>query len=293
MGPTGSGKSALALAIAARRPAVIINADAMQMVNALRVLAARPSVEEEAQAEHALYGILHPTEPTSVARWLKLMVPVVRRAWDEGKLPLIVGGTGMYLKALKDGLAEIPPVPDAIRTSLRALSAEEVRAQLEAKDPEMAARLKPGDSQRNLRALEVLEATGKSLAYWQQQSQPAPLPEAEMHEFYIDMPKPVLYPRLDARFMAMMEQGALEEVKYLLSFDPVLDTPISKAHGAPELADYLNGKVTLEEAIAKAQQNTRNYAKRQQTWIRNQMAHGTPLSGGLEAMILAVGAKLN
>ncbi len=279
MGPTGSGKSALALAVAASRPAVIINADAMQMSGALRVLSARPSVEEEAQAEHALYGVLRAQEPSSVARWLALVEPVIRRAWDEGKLPLLVGGTGMYVKALKEGLANIPPIPEELRTRLRAMDAASVRAMLEQRDPAMAAQLKPGDSQRNLRALEVLEATGQSLAAWQAQDTPPPLPEAVFHEFYIAVEKPVLYPRLDARFEAMLEQGALEEVRALAALGLSPDNPITRAHGVPELAAYLRGDMTREAAVAQAQQNTRNYAKRQQTWLRNQLGGAMALTG--------------
>ena len=271
MGPTGSGKSALALEIAATRPTVIINADAMQMVGTVRVITARPTEEEETQAEHALYGVLPPQEPTSVARWLALVEPVIRRAWEEGKLPLLVGGTGMYVNALKNGLASIPPIPDALREHLRGMDPAEVRTQLETRDPVMAAKLKPRDSQRNLRALEVLEATGGSLAEWQAQKHQPLFPEVAFREFYIEVPKPVLYPRLDARFVAMMAQGALEEVRALMALDLPESNPITRAHGVPELAAYLRGDMALQAAISKAQQNTRNYAKRQQTWIRNQM----------------------
>lgn len=283
MGPTGAGKSALALAVAQARPTVIINADAMQMVGVLRVLTARPSVAEEAQAEHALYGVLPPEESTSVARWLALVEPVIRAAWAAQKLPLLVGGTGMYVKALKEGLASIPPIPEAIRAPLRAMEPAEVRAALEVADPAMAARLKAGDSQRNLRALEVRQATGRSLADWQAQAHQPSFPEARWHEAFIDMPKPVLYPRLDARFDLMMQQGALEEVKALLARDVPAGHPILRAHGVPELAAYLRGEMARADAVAKAQQNTRNYAKRQQTWLRNQLGHATALAGGVEA----------
>jgi tRNA dimethylallyltransferase len=166
MGPTGAGKSAIALELAAMRPTVIINADAMQMVDGLRVITARPTVEQEAQAEHALYGVLAPHEPTTVANWLARVKPRIEQAWAEEKLPLLVGGTGMYVKALMEGLAEIPPIPEETRARLRAMDAPRVRTELERKDPAMAAQLKAGDSQRNLRALEVLEATGVSLAGW-------------------------------------------------------------------------------------------------------------------------------
>ena len=292
MGPTGSGKSALALAIAAARPTVIINADAMQLVGALRVITARPSEQEEAQAEHALYGVLRVDELTHVGRWLTMVEPVVRCAWAERKLPLLVGGTGMYIQSLKQGLAVIPPVPDAVREPLRALTAAEVRARLEVCDPTMAAKLKPGDSQRNLRALEVLEATGKSLAWWQEQGHVPLFPQAVFSEFYIKMDKPVLYPRLDARFMQMMEMGALDEVRSLMAIAGALEKPIGHAHGVPELAAHLRGEVSLQDAIAKAQQNTRNYAKRQHTWIRNQMQSATALSGDVSTMLKIFEAAL-
>lgn len=286
MGPTGSGKSALALAVAASRPAVIINADAMQMVDAVPLLTAQPSAAEKTQAEHVLYGVLAPQEPTSVARWLGLVVPVIERAWAEAKLPLLVGGTGMYLKALKEGLAAVPPIPEALRATLRAMDPVEVRAALEARDPAMAAQLKPGDRQRNLRALEVLEATGRSLADWQGEQATPPLPGAVLHEFYIEVPKPVLYPRLDARFDAMMAAGALEEVRALLAIDLPPENPITRATGVPELAAYLRGEVGLAEAVSKAKQHTRNYAKRQQTWIRNQLNGALALDGSDAGPIL-------
>lgn len=271
MGPTGAGKSALALGIAAAMPAVIINADAMQMVSALRVLSARPTEEKEAQAEHALYGILKPHEPTSVAVWLRLVEPLIRSAWAQGKLPLLVGGTGMYIKALRDGLAEIPPVPEALRSELRALDAAAIRMRLEAIDPLMASRLKLGDSQRNLRALEVMEATGTSLAEWQERTPESMFRDATFHHFAAMHPREEIYRRIDQRFEQMMENGALEEVKALMAMGLDPELPILRAHGVPELAAYLRGEMRREDATAKGQQNTRNYAKRQMTWLRHQL----------------------
>lgn len=268
----------MALEIAAARPAVIINADAMQLVDTLRVITARPTEQEEAQAEHALYGVLPPSEPTSVARWLELAVPAIRRAWSEGKLPLLVGGTGMYLKALMEGIARIPPIPEPLRTELRGLSKEEVRVQLEAKDPVMAARLKPGDSQRNLRALEVIEATGTSLGEWQALGNELVLPEAGFACFYVDVGREEMYRRIDGRFEKMMQAGALEEVRALMAMDIPAGNPILRAHGVPELVRHLRGEMTLEAAVTKAQQHTRNYAKRQMTWLRNQLPDATPVT---------------
>lgn len=270
MGPTGGGKSAIALQLAGRTPTVIINADAMQMVDTLRVITARPSIAEEALAEHALYGVLKPHEPTSVANWLALVEPVIRHAWAQGKLPLLVGGTGMYVKALMEGLAKIPPIPDEIRARLRLMDAREVRTQLEVQDPEMAAQLKPGDSQRNLRALEVVVATGQSLAVWQAQTTEPLFPEANYHRFMVLRERRENYARIDARFEAMMHEGALEEVRALMAMNLDPELPILRAHGVPELMAHLRGEMRLAEAISKAQQNTRNYAKRQMTWLRNQ-----------------------
>lgn len=282
MGPTGAGKSALALAIAQSRPAVIINADAMQMVADLRILTARPTVAEEAAAEHALYGVLRAEEPTSVARWLALAESVIRRAWAEGKLPLLVGGTGMYVKALAEGLAAVPPIPPPIREEIRALSTEAIRAALEVCDPAMAAALKPGDTQRNARALEVMRATGTSLADWQGRAAAPLFPEARFHYFAVSHPREEIYRRIDARFLAMMAAGAVEEVRGLYestnagmrecaNAHVTSLPPIFRAHGVPELAAYLRGEMSREAAITKAQQNTRNYAKRQITWLRNQL----------------------
>lgn len=272
MGPTACGKSALALEIAARRPAVIINMDAMQMVSALRIITARPTEEEEARAQHALYGVLAADEPTSVAVWLRLVAPVIHAAWANGKLPVLVGGTGMYLKALMEGLAEVPEIPEELRASLRAMDATTVRARLEAADPAMAAQLKPADSQRNLRALEVIEATGVSLAEWQGREAAPMFPDAEFRIFAVMHAREEIYARIDRRFEAMMAQGALDEVRALMGLGLSVELPIMRAHGVPELMAYMRGEMSLEAAVAKGQQNTRNYAKRQMTWLRNQLA---------------------
>ena len=280
MGPTSSGKSALGIAIAQTRPAVIINADAMQLVHDLRVLTARPTVEEEAQAEHALYGVLDARAPTSVAVWLGLVQPVIERAWAEGKLPVLLGGTGMYIKALKDGLAAVPTVSEEIRAAFRAMPQEALHPLLLEKDPLMAARLKAGDTQRLLRALEVMEATGESLAHWQQRTTAPLFPQATYQNYYVDIAREELYARIDRRFDIMMANGALDEVRALVAKELPADLPILRAHGVPELALYLKGEMTLADAVAKGQQNTRNYAKRQMTWIRNQMADATAIRGG-------------
>lgn len=282
MGPTGSGKSAVALQLAASRPTVIINADAMQMVDGLRVITARPTVAEEARAAHALYGVLKPHQPTSVANWLGLVKPVIECAWAEKKLPLLVGGTGMYVKALMEGLAEVPTIPDEIRAQLRAMDAATVRAELEKRDATMAAQLKAGDSQRNLRALEVMIATGKSLGAWQAQTTAPLFPEATCHCFMVMREREETYARIDARFEGMMGAGALEEVRSLMALNLNPELPILRAHGVPELLAHLRGEMTLDDAITKAQQNTRNYAKRQMTWLRNQWSGATAVKDGAQ-----------
>lgn len=250
------------------RPCVIINADAMQMYRELRILTARPAVEEEAQAPHELYGVLPATTNGSVKLWLEMAVPLIQKAQAEGKVPLLVGGTGMYIKALMEGINNIPPIPDAVRDAVR--STENIYEVLQEKDPVMAARLKPGDTQRVLRALEVIEATGESLASFQEKPMVKPLPDGTFKIFFADRPREEIYQRIDARFLQMIEQGALEEVGQLMAQNLSEELPLMRAHGVPELIQYLKGMMRKEEAIAKGQQNTRNYAKRQLTWLRNQ-----------------------
>lgn len=281
MGPTGTGKSAFALNVARARPTVIINADAMQMVADLRVITARPTVEEEAAAEHALYGVLPGEQATSVARWLVLVVPVIERAWVEGKLPLLVGGTGMYVKSLREGLANIPAIPDDIRAKVRTMGAPELYAALQAHGA--TADFKPGDTQRLARALEVIEATGKPIAYWQSQKHAPHFPDVQWHSAYLHMPRETLYGRLNRRFATMMQAGALEEVKALMAKKLPVDLPIMRAHGVPELMAYLRGEMDYPAAVAQAQQHTRNYAKRQMTWLRQQAADAEAIEVGGES----------
>lgn len=280
MGPTGTGKSALAIRVAQHVPTVIINADAMQMVRELRVVTARPTVVEEAQAEHALYGVLPATMPTSVARWLELVAPLITAAWEQGKLPLLVGGTGMYIKALREGLVQIPPIPTEIRERVRRLSAAELYAALEEKGA--TAEFKPGDTQRLARALEVVEATGKPIGWWQQQKTAPQFPDAQYRQFYLQLHRDVLYERLNTRFAAMMRAGAVEEVRALMALDLPVDTPVLRAHGVPEIMAMLRGTMPEQDAIARAQQNTRNYAKRQMTWLRHSAADAQALDAAME-----------
>ena len=288
-GPTCSGKSALGMALAQRVPIVIINADAMQMYRPLRILTARPSAEEERAVPHALYGHLDAETHSNAALWLAQVVPEIRAAWAQQKLPLLVGGTGMYLKALQQGLARIPPIPDSVRAQVRRLHTAEAYEALQRADPLMAGRLKPGDTQRILRALEVIQATGASLAAWQAQPAASPLPEAHVITAALEPAREVLYAKINMRFDGMMQQGALEEVRALVASSTNHSTPIFKAHGVPELAAYLRGEMGQSEAIAHAQQHTRNYAKRQLTWARQQLATAPRITTaqGLEALLLS------
>lgn len=277
-GPTAGGKSALAICLAETLGGVIINADAMQMYGDLRVLTARPTEEEESRVPHRLYGVLAATDNASVARWLKLAVPEIRAAWAVGKQPILVGGTGLYVQALMEGLADIPAIPPEAREEARRLGI----AALAAHDPVMDARLKPGDTQRRLRALEVMLATGKSLAEWQGIPHESPLPEAVFNVFKVDRPREELYARIDKRFVEMVERGAIDEVAALRSSArPPVRSSLYTAHGVPEITAYLTGALSLEAAVAQAQRHTRNYAKRQMTWLRNR------LPGAVEARTAA------
>jgi len=268
-GPTASGKSALAVDLARRWNGVIINADAIQVYSELRILTARPLPEEEAAAPHKLYGHVSGGEAYSVARWLEEAVAEMNAAWESGRLPVVTGGTGLYFRALERGLAEIPPIHEAVRRRWRNYTGN-LHAELKARDPAMAERLAPGDRQRLARALEVIEATGRSLLDWQRDGeQDAPLAGVEAERIYMDVPRDELYDRAGLRFDQMIRAGALEEVRAVMDFDPEL--PMMRAIGVPELLRHLRDEITLEEAVAAAKTATRNYIKRQLTWWRGQM----------------------
>lgn len=272
MGPTASGKTALAIAVARKRPTVIINADAMQMYDALQILSARPTAEELAQAEHRLYGVWPAAFHGSAQAWVELAAETVQRVWAEGKRPLIVGGTGMYIRGLMEGFSPVPPIEEDIRARVLLLEqvegTEGVRAALLREDAAMAERLKSGDTQRMMRALEVIRSTGKSLGAWQEVKGVPPLPGARFTIYAILPEREALYAKIDARFVQMMAQGALEEARAVR--DVPRHLPMMQSHGLPELLAHIDGTMGLEEAVKRAQQHTRNYAKRQMTWIRNQ-----------------------
>lgn len=272
-GPTASGKSALALAIAERQGGVVVNADAMQVYGVLRILTNRPGPEDEGRAPHRLFGVLPPDEACSAARWRTMATAACEEAWAAGRLPVLVGGTGLYFRALMHGLSPIPEIPDAIRAATRDLFAAagnaHFHAMLASRDPAMAARLAPGDSQRLMRAWEVFAATGRSLADWQRARAGGDIGAAAF-SILVMPPRAQLHSACDARFLAMLERGALDEVRALLALrlDPAL--PAMKALGVPQLAAHLRGEITLAEATALAQAATRQYAKRQSTWFRHQ-----------------------
>lgn len=270
-GPTASGKSALALEKAARLNGVIINADALQVYQPLRILSARPSPEEEALAPHRLYGHVAADEPCSVAAWAAEARREMDTAWEQGMLPIVTGGTGLYFRALEQGLAPVPKIPEEVRARWRSFAGD-LHAELTARDPAMAAKLSPTDRQRLSRALEVVDATGRSLRDWQREGQDmAPLAGVAVERIFLDLPRDELYARAERRFDAMLAAGALEEARPLIGLDPML--PAMKAIGLPELIAHLNGEVTLEEAATRAKTATRNFIKRQLTWWRGQMAH--------------------
>ena len=278
-GPTASGKSSLALGLAARVGGIVANADSMQVYRDLRVLSARPTPGEEALVPHRLYGHVDGSDNYSVARYREDAARLIAEA-ELARRPLIfVGGTGLYFKALLDGLSEIPPVPAGIRDRVRAESegraTPDLHAELAGLDPETARTLQPNDRLRILRALEVLAATGRSLASFRGRKQPGPLAERDAARVFLDPDRSDLRRRIDARFVRMIEDGALEEARALgeRRLDPML--PVMRAHGVPALLAHLRGEITLAEAIARGQGDTRRYAKRQVTWFRHQMPHWT------------------
>jgi len=271
-GPTASGKSALALAVAERLGGVVINADSMQVYRELRVITARPTAEEEALVPHRLYGVRPAVEAASVAWWRGAALAEMDAARQAGCLPILCGGTGMYFASLTQGLSDIPPVPEDARAEARRLLAEEgpaaLHARLAAVDPATAARLRPSDSQRLARAWEVWRGTGKGLAAWQEGGGTGPAPW-RFAAILIDPPREALRAAIATRWAAMIQGGVIEEVRALvaLGLDPAL--PAMRAHGVPELAAMLAGRMTLEEASARAILNTGQYTKRQATWFRH------------------------
>ena len=274
-GPTATGKSRLAVKIAGKFDGVVINADSQQRYDDLSILSAQPSPADMAGVPHKLFGDLGPGESGSAAEWAGKAAGEISRAVASAQLPIIVGGTGLYLRALIDGLIDIPPIPINFRKSAEALLAdigrEALHACLKIRDPVTADRLALGDTQRLLRAWEVVEATGTPLSEWHT-TPTSPLLRAKYYSILTVPPREELYEACDMRFHEMVKNGAVNEVRQLLKAGGSLDMPVMKILGARELAAYLSGHATLNAAIAVAQTATRHYAKRQVTWFRHQFS---------------------
>jgi tRNA dimethylallyltransferase len=273
-GPTASGKSALALRLAEQLGGTIINADSMQVYGDLRIITARPTPDEEARVPHLLYGHVDAAENYSAGRWCVDAAAAIAAVTGAGRVPVLVGGTGLYFKALIQGLAAVPPIPAGIRAAVRDRLQEGVAslyAELLLHDPQAARRLMPGDRARITRALEVVLATGRPLADWHREGLPPSIDAANVIKIFLDVDRAELYRRIDARFDAMLAAGALDEVRELAArqLDPSL--PAMKAHGVPWLIRHLAGEITRDEAAEGGKRDTRRYTKRQATWFRHQL----------------------
>ena len=274
-GPTAGGKSAIAARLARELGGIVINANSMQVYRDLRILTARPTAEEEVGAPHALYGFVDGRDAYSAGRYAADAAAAIRQARERGLRPIVVGGTGLYFKALLDGLSPMPAVPDEVRARWRAEAAAavpgELYGKLRARDPQMAERLAPGDTQRIVRALEVIDTSGVSLLEWQQSPREPVLREADTIRLVVSPAREELYRRIERRFETMIGEGALDEVSRLaaLGLDPTL--PIMNALGLRPLLRHVRGELERNEAIGEAQTETRQYAKRQLTWARGNM----------------------
>ncbi|WP_448030249.1 tRNA (adenosine(37)-N6)-dimethylallyltransferase MiaA [Bradyrhizobium liaoningense] len=274
-GPTASGKSALALELALATGGIVINADSMQVYRDLRIITARPTAADEALVPHRLYGHVDAAVNFSAGAWVSDAAKALDEAWAQGRLPIFIGGTGLYFKALTAGLSVVPPIPAEVREDVRARlernGVEALHAELARRDLAAAERLNLRDRTRIARALEVIEATGRSLLDWHREGQPPLLPKDSFRAVFLAPERDDLYARIDARFDAMLGAGAMREVERLAAryLDPLL--PAMKAHGVPALIRHLRGELSLEEAASIGRADTRHYAKRQFTWFRHQL----------------------
>ena len=275
-GPTASGKSALAAALAERCGGVIVNADSAQVYRDLRILSARPSEAEEARQPHRLYGYRDGTDPCSAADWAEDARTAIDEAHQAKRLPILVGGTGLYLRTLLDGIAPVPAIDPATRQHVRALDRTDAFAALQREDPEAAARLRPSDSARIARALEVVRSTGQPLSAWHQERVGGIATRIALRPLILLPPRDWLHARCDQRFAEMMSPAGLSEVEALLArgLPPLL--PVMRAIGVPEIAAFLRGDCSREAALAAGQLATRRYAKRQYTWFRHQPPQDWP-----------------
>ena len=272
-GPTAGGKSGLALALAARLNGVIINADASQLYADLRVLTARPDVAEETRVPHRLYGVADGALPMSAADWASLARAEIAAAHAQGRLPILVGGTGMYLETLLHGIAPVPEIEPLIRADVRTLSTDAAATALAHEDPAMAARLRPTDRQRIARALEVMRSTGQSLAHWHGVREGGIASSHDLRGLVVAPPREIRRAAATSRLQTMIEAGALTEVERLLARNLVPDLPVMKALGVAPLAAHLQGRCTLAEAVAATLLATHQYQKRQMTWARGRLGH--------------------
>jgi tRNA dimethylallyltransferase len=274
-GPTASGKSALAVELAKRHDGVVINADSMQVYDTLRVLTARPSDEDMQGVPHYLYGHVPAATAYSTGAWLRDVGALLPQLRADGRLPVFVGGTGLYFKALTGGLSDMPTIPEDIRARLRARLIEEggavLHAELAARDADVAAALNPQDGQRIVRALEVLEATGRSISELQGRSGPMVVDPDRARKIVVLPERAVLHDRINRRFELMLAEGAADEVRALLAVSPAPEMPVMKAIGVSQIAAMLDGTMSREDVLEKGAAATRQYAKRQMTWFRNQM----------------------
>lgn len=285
-GPTASGKSGLALALAERLDGVVINADSMQVYRDIPILAAAPSASDCSRVPHRLYGIYDASVRGNVVDWLEQCKAEIAAARAQNKTPIVVGGTGMYIEALTDGVTPIPETPDAIRSRVAALQKEKGLAALydfvAQNDPETAARLSPNDTTRLRRAAEIWLHTGKPLSYWHAVPLTKNFAPQEFFRIYVKPPRDILDTRARTRFDLMMQQGALEEVRSLVARNLPDSLPAMRALGVQELKTFLNGETTLEEAVELAKLHTRQYAKRQSTWFNNRFSPDLVFPGCFE-----------
>ncbi|WP_246727763.1 tRNA (adenosine(37)-N6)-dimethylallyltransferase MiaA [Chelativorans sp. Marseille-P2723] len=275
-GPTASGKSALALKLAREEGALIINADSMQVYAVLHILTARPSPEELAAASHRLYGHVHPGRPYSTGKWIRDVEGLIKKENLQKRPVIFAGGTGLYFRALTEGLSAMPDIPDEVRMRWRAQLVREgasaLHELLKEKDPVSAQRILPSDGQRIVRALEVLEASGQPIGHWQSQPARPVVDSLAARKIVLEPDRAELARRIDLRFDRMLAEGALDEVKALLALQLPPSMPAMKAIGVPELSAVLAGKISLDEARNRAKAATRQYAKRQATWFRHQLS---------------------
>lgn len=276
-GPTASGKSAVALALAEQVGGVVINADSAQVYADLRVLSARPGPTEEASVPHRLFGHVGGADSYSAARWASEARAAIRAAHEAGQLPILVGGTGLYLRTLIDGIAPVPDIDPAVRAAVRAMPVDAAHASLAVEDPAAAARLAATDTTRVARALEVVRSSGRTLAAWQQDRQGGIGGSVRLAPLLMLPDRAWLFERIEARFGGMFAGGAVEEVAALIARADILPSaPVRRAIGVAEIAGMLDGRWSRAEAIERTATATRQYAKRQYTWFRNQPSAGWP-----------------